>query len=207
MKLRNVFLALATASFACSGGASVNSSVSGTIRGQAQKVNDAQSSPATLSSTSGNLSVAAIVLTSQSGLCANAGASKEAKSSQYFIILLADVNPTSFAFSPPTAPGDYTVWTQTGLPPSKVAIIAALTTDATCKDDVAHDSSGISGTVKLTAVNNGAYKGTFTATMQGTDAQGKPIAGTTDSVSGSFDTPSCASLGVLVSSTRTTTCF
>jgi hypothetical protein len=191
-------------SIACGGGSSSPASFSGTVRGQTFQPKDAISTNATIQTPSG--SVGAIVLTNQSGVCADAAANNEPKNSMYFIILLGVLNTSSGTISAPTAAGDFSVYARSGLPPANLAVIVSSTTDAACHDIANYDANGISGTVHLTSLSNGNYTGTFDVIVQQVDSSGTPV-GTPDRVAGSFTASSCAGLSALISTTRTTTCI
>jgi hypothetical protein len=193
-------------SIACGGGSSSTASFSGTVRGQTFQPKDAISTNATIQTPTGPASVGAIVLTNQSGVCADAAANNEPKNSMYFLIFLGVLNPSAGTISAPTAAGDFSVYARSGLPPANLAVIVSSTTDAACHDIANYDATGISGTVHLTSLSNGNYTGTFDVNVQQVDSNGTPV-GTPDRVTGSFNASNCAGLSALISTTRTTTCI
>lgn len=207
MKLRSTAWGLFAALAACGGGLSTGATLTGTVRGQALKPADAVSSPTTVQISIGTASVAAIVLSSAPALCKDVAARQEPHSSQYFVILLGDVNQGSFAVTAPTQPGDFTVFagSTATLPPAHVAVVEYQQTDAACATVTGTTADGVSGNVHLTSVSKGAYQGTFDVTLQ--HKEGGAAVGDADHVTGSFNTALCDGLGALVSTTRTTTCL
>jgi hypothetical protein len=209
MSIKSIFAAAALAALgaACGGGSSGGSATfTGNVRGQPLTPKDAISTNATIQTQSGPANVVAVVITNQTGLCANVTANKEAKNSQYFVVTLG-VLDSSFAINAPTATGTFSVYSGVGRPSSaNLAIVVASTTDATCKDDTVHSATGITGSVVLSAINGKNYTGTFDLNVSATDANGQPT-GTADHVTGSFSSVDCPGLSALVAQTRNTTCI
>lgn len=196
-------LALSTA---CGGGVSSNATVTGTLKGKPLNNPEAISSVANLQTSGGSAGVAAIIISNQPALCADVGANKEPKSSQYLVIALANVDTSTGTFTAATTAGDYTVYGGSGAPAARLAVVVGSQTDDQCKNQANFDEQGLSGVVHLTGVNNGAYKGTFDVTLTSTDGNGHAT-GTPDHLTGSFDATACAGLGTLLVSNRNATCF
>lgn len=189
------------------GGASPGPSatVTGTIRGQSFTPKDAQSTTGTVVVGENTIQAASIVISDSAGLCANASAGKEPRSSHYLVIVLSKVTP-ELTTAVATSPGDYFIFNGVGNPPSATfGVIFAQATDTACKDVPANDAIAVSGTVHVSSVSNGAYAGFY-------DAQLAPIesaagGGATEHVKGTFNTAFCAGLAPAVSLTRSFTCF
>ena len=208
MQIRSLLAAsaLAAATVACGSGSSVNATVSGNLRGQALKPADAISQAVTITTASGPSTVAAIVITNNGGLCQKLTANQEPKNSQYLFFFLGDVNATSGTITAPATTGTFTVYTGAGgaTPPPHLALVLYGSTDASCKD--ADSTSGASGTVTLTGIDNGSYTGSFDVTVQSQDANGNASGGP-EHVTGTFGAKSCAGLSTLSTQNRTTTCI
>jgi hypothetical protein len=216
MSMKSAMAVSAAALFAaaCGGSSSNNGSgtITGTVRGATIKVNEVLSTNATVTVSGTSAAVGAIILTSATNTCSNAAANKETKSAQYFVMALTELSLDSQGnpkFNAPTGPGDYCVYSGSGAPcGTKLAIVLSQTTDATCQEDTSLLGLGSAGTVRVTAITNGAYTGTFTIDMYPPNAQGNPdTTKTKETVTGSFSAVSCAGLGALVSTTRNTTCI
>ena len=69
-----------------------------------------------------------------------------------------------------------------------------------CRDIPAAGAIGLSGTIYLTSVANGAYGGNLEVNLQNSS-------GGSDQVTGTFNTSNCAGLGALIGQNRTTTCI
>ena len=217
MKSRSILAAaaLAVLGVACGGGGT-NVTVTGNVRGQPLMPHDAISAPATITTGAGTSSVAAIIITNDSGLCALVGANKEPKNSQFFLMLLGELNQTTGAITAASKTGTYTVYAGGGggLPPSQLAVVIFTSTNNTCKDPLIDAQTGnggtnaITGTVKLTGIDNGAYTGTFDMMVKTLDSHGTAVAGQeAEHVTGTFNTSRCDAVSVLVSSNRTSTCI
>lgn len=199
--------ALCLASLACGGGSSSGSATfSGNVRGQSFKPAEAISQQVTISSSGSPTTVDAIVITNNGGLCQKLTGNQEPKNSQYLILFLGDVNQTSGAITAPATTGTFTVYTGAGgtAPPAHIALVLYSATDAACKDTTS--TSGVSGTVTLTGIDNGSYAGSFDVTVQSQDAAGAAV-GAPEHVTGSFGAKSCSGLSSLASQNRTTTCI
>ncbi len=148
----------------------------GTIRGQSFVPSDAIS----MNGTNGTSTFSSINITSQSGLCGLLSARQFPKNSKHFLIDLADVNQTPFAFTftAPSAAGTYTVSRDSNPLPAKWASVAHLLSGADCQSS--EIAFGVSGTVTITSLNGGSYSGNFDVTLN-----------TTDHVTGSFNASYC----------------
>ena len=227
-------LALLLVGVACGGGGGSSggtATFTGTVRGNSFKTGDAVSATNVLIATQGSLAdctsnadctttgetciagscgarsgtVAAIVLTSATGLCSKVSASQEPKSTQYFVLALGEVDYNTRTVTPPSGAFSYAV-TYTGLPPTRFAKILFQGTDASCKAVSAQGVGGVNGTVQLTRADANGYTGTFDLNLQQTDASGH-VTGTADHVTGTFNTTNCAGLAGLVATNRHTTCM
>lgn len=105
---------------------------------------------------------ALIVLASTSNLCADAG-TVDRKGQQFISIELRDVNGSTR--TAPTAPGSYTIYPNTGSEPAKSASLTVGGFDNTCQLDDNLAASAQSGTVTLTSVSAGVYKGSYDVTL------------------------------------------
>ena len=151
--------------------------------------------------------MAAIALTSQPGLCAMVSAGQEPKGTQYLFVFLGTLaaqDGGSVKLGPPSAPGEFTVFAGAGAPSTaNVAVIVAQTTDASCAEDPALGATGVSGSVRLQAVNGQSFAGTFDLVVaEGVDSSGSPT-GQTEHVTGTFSTRSCPGLSALLSPAAT----
>ena len=196
-----------------SGGSTTGSaSFTGTVRGQSFSPKETLSTDATIPTSQGAANVGAVILTDQANTCSHAGANSEAKGSKYFVIALGEllINGSDLSIIKPKGPGNFGVYSLAsgGFPPSKLAIVVSETTGNDCKDTAALEAVGTGGTVRVTSISNGSYAGDFDITLTEGDGNGDPKSGgSTDHVTGTFSAAGCASLGALVSTTRSTTCL
>jgi hypothetical protein len=187
MNLHSVLVAAAAVSFACGGGVGV--SVNGTVKGQSLKPADTVSAPVTVALTGGGTaSLAGVVISDVSGLCAKAGSNTTPKSAHILFLGAGDVNPTSFQITAASTTGTYSIYGGSGAPPAKVAYASFFTFDSGCTQITTQSASATSGTVTLTSVNNGSYSGNFDVTFD-----------SGDHVTGSFSASNCANLNVYFS--------
>ena len=150
---------------------------------------------------------ALIVLTDDAAACEDVTANRQPKNAQFLVLALADVNPSTGAFTAPVAAGDYQVVVGTGAPPAKVAGLHYSPTDTACKAQLAMSAEGKSGVVHLTSVSNGIFSGTFDLMVAETDMNGAATS-TTDHLTGSFHPSACAGIGAAFSSNSgTVTCY
>jgi hypothetical protein len=185
---RTVLVTGAIAAFACGGGggsAASGLSINGTIGGRTYAPAEGLAGPVSYN----GLNAGAVLLTNNTGLCAKVASGQEPKNSQYFFIGLAEVDQSSLSTHAPTTTGDYTVWSLSGLPPSKTAVVAATVTDSSCLPIATSEARGASGKVTLTSIQGGAYAGTFDVVLQRNDGTAA-----TDHVTGTFTSTLCASL-------------
>lgn len=103
-----------------------------------------------------------IVLASTSGLCADAG-TVDRKGQHFISIELRDVNGSTK--TAPTAAGSYTIYPNTGSEPPKSASLTVGAFDNTCQLDDNVSAQAQSGTVTLTSVAGGVYKGSYDVTL------------------------------------------
>lgn len=189
-----------SATLACSGGVGPltgTATVNGMLNGHAFQAADAIAAyvvvPVGTTPAAGSGSV---TIASNIGLCQDANASIEPKSTQYLLLAFTEINPTSGQTSPPTAPGSYVV-SGTG---TQMAIASYTQTDASCHEIPGAAETAVSGTITVSSLNNGSYSGTFDLTLVGG-------ASAPDHVTGSFTAPNCPAGAVFFNRNRTTTCF
>jgi hypothetical protein len=235
MSIRSMTAAIALSALgaACSSDNGASGSFTGTVQGTTVKVNDVVSATGVQIATAGSLAdcntntdcttagetciagscgsasgkVAAVVLTSVGGLCAKVSANQEPKNSQYFVLVVADVNLSTGDVSAPAAVGNYAVVAPTvKIPPPHFAKVLFQTTDASCHTDSAHSEPGATGTIQLTRVDANGFAGTYDITLQQFDSSGNPV-GTADHVTGNFNSVNCNGLAGLISTSRQTTCI
>ena len=97
------------AGLACgSGSGSTGATLNGVVRGQPMKPVDAVSSPARVSLGAISADVAAIVLSDVSGVCAKLTGNTEPKNGKALVMMLADVDRSSFAVTAPWGQGPST---------------------------------------------------------------------------------------------------
>jgi hypothetical protein len=133
-------------------------------------------------------------LTSNSGMCNTITAGQTPKNSQYFVIVMGTVQ--NGAVQPPSGPGTYMVQSVGMMSATNIATVTFDSLDATCTSVSAKAAEGVSGTVTLTSVNNGAYSGSFDIMLN-----------SSDHVTGSFTASACAGLSALISSQKPMTCI
>jgi hypothetical protein len=186
------FLALAGVTLTAAGcGGSAPGTVTGSVHGSPLPVNDAVSG---IYENNGN-SVVIVVLTTETTACADFGADESAKNATSLVVAISQVN--GLKATAPTAPGTFTVYNPSVIlvpPASDVATLSWYTSDSNCKSTLA--ASGASGTVSITAVNNGAYTGTGDVTFD-----------SGDHVTFTFDGASCAAITTAQMGLQTTSCM
>lgn len=173
------------AGLACgSGSGSTGATLNGVVQGQPMKPVDAVSSPARVSLGAISADVGAIVLSDVSGVCAKLTANAEPKNGKALIIMLADVDRSSFAVTAPSGPGTFDVFNPQalGIPPAHLAVVR-FGVNESCAEVPELSAVATSGSVKLTSVSNGAYAGTFTLGLE-----------TGEQLTGEFRTASCPGL-------------
>jgi len=93
------------AGLACgSGSGNTGATLNGVVGGQPMKPVDAVSSPARVSLGAISADVAAIVLSDVSGVCGKLTANTEPKNGKALVMMLADVDRSSFAVTAPSGP-------------------------------------------------------------------------------------------------------
>ncbi len=174
------------AGLACgSGSGSTGATLNGVVRGQPMKPAEAVSSPARVSLGSISADVAATVLSDVSGVCAKLTGNTEPKNGKPLIIMLADVDRSSFAVTAPSGPGTFDVFNPEGafgIPLAHLAVVRFGVNDSGA--EVPEQSAvATSGAVKLTSVSASGYAGTYTIGLE-----------TGEQISGEFHTASCPGL-------------
>jgi hypothetical protein len=160
-------------------------SSSGMVRGQPMKPVDAVSSPARVSLGAISADVAAIVLSDVSGVCGKLTANTEPRNGKALVILLADVDRSSYAVTAPTGPGTFDVYNPAGafgLPPAHLAVVRFGVNDS-CAEVPEQSAVATSGSVNLTSVSATGYAGTYTIGFE-----------TGEQITGEFHTASCPGL-------------
>ena len=176
------------------GGASAGGALNGMVHGKSITIDDAVSASVTTMTLGVTIHAAAIVMGNAKDLCADAMSNTSHPNEEGVIILLTDINGTTF--NTPTAPGTYVVYQGSGTPPAKAAFFNVSVSDATCKDVMAQDAGGMSGTVMLTSVSGNAFSGSFDLVLD-----------SGDHVTGSFDPQECPALNTLLNSTTMSSCI
>jgi len=179
------FLAFGLACGSGSGSGSSSATLNGVVRGQSMKPVDAVSSPARVSLGAISADVAAIVLSDVSGVCAKLTANTEPKNGKALVIMLADVDRSSFSVTAPSQPGTFDVFNPTGtfgIPPAHLAVVR-FGVNESCAEVPEQSAVTTSGAVKLTSVSASGYAGTYTIGLE-----------TGEQVSGEFHTASCPGL-------------
>jgi hypothetical protein len=175
--------------------------INGQINGQAFAAADANSATAMVpipgTSTSANSGL--VTIASASGLCQDANANLEPKSTKYLFLAFTDQDPTTTQTSPPTAPGVYSIFT--GTQSSKLALAIYAQSDANCRAVLGAAENATDGTITLTSVSGGSYSGTFDLMMAGSGAA------PADHITGQFSAPYCQASALFANQNRTTTCF
>ena len=136
-----------------------------------------------------------IVMSSTSSVCGDAGATPpvERKSSRTVTITLLDVTGGNTAA--PTAPGTYTIYSNSGSQPPKEALFDVVGLDATCQQVDADAAQGQSGSVTLTSVSGGVFTGSYDVVLN-----------TGDHVTGSFAPTACPALQQVTAATQQPSC-
>jgi hypothetical protein len=201
-----------TLAVACGGGGGSSVVFNGTIRGQTITPKEAVSANATVATPQGAADVAGIVLSNQTNTCSNAGANKEPKNSQYFVILLGVLNLQTAKITAPSKPDTFTVWDPVhgGSIPSSanVALVYSEVTDAQCHIQATTEAIGVTGQVRIKAIDNSAYSGEFDVTLTDGDGTGTSVPGRpTYRATGSFSAQACQSIGELIKTQRSTQCI
>lgn len=144
----------------------------------------------------GSTSEAWIVLASTSGLCADDTASPpiDRKNQKLVTIRLSDTGGA--ARTAPTMPGTYTIYPDSGSEPAHSASLLTSTLDDTCQAIDADSAQGQSGTVTLTSVSGGVFKGSYDVVLN-----------TGGHVTGTFAPTACTQLATAVTSTDTHACM
>lgn len=161
---------------ACDGGGS-GGSVDGNIHGSAFSIQDAVSASVAFDTVHG----AVIAMSSTSGLCKDIAANAVHPNQKVVVITLFDVNGTTL--NTPTAPGSYTIFQDSGTPPSKAASWFASVNDATCNEIDASGATATTGTVTLSGISGNAFSGSYDVVLD-----------SGDHVTGSFDPEACPDL-------------
>jgi hypothetical protein len=204
VRLAVLVIALLSAVACTSGGTGSSitgtATVTGTLNGLAFAAADANSAtvvvPIPGTSTSANSGL--VTIASASGLCQDANANLEPKSTKYLFLAFTDQDLTTQT-SPPTAPGVYSIFT--GTQTSKLALAVYAQSDLNCRALPGAAENATDGTITLTAVNGGSYSGTFVLTMTGLGAA------PADHITGQFSAPFCQASALFANQNRTTTCF
>lgn len=204
-RLTVLVIALSAALACTTGGSSSgvigSATVNGTLNGQAFAAADTNSAtvmvPIQGTSTSANSGL--VTIASASGLCQDANANLEPKSTKYLFLAFTDLDLTTTQTSPPTAPGVYSIFTGTQV--SKLALAVYAQSDANCRAVPGAAENATAGAITLTAVNGGSYSGTFDLTMAGSGAA------PADHITGQFSAPFCPASALFANQNRTTTCF
>src|SRR5437763_1340154 len=174
------------AGLACgSGSGSTGATLNGVVRGQPMKPVDAVSSPARVSLGAISADVAAIVLSDVSGVCAKLTANTEPKNGKALVMMLADVDRSSFAVTAPSGPGTFDVFNPAGtfgIPPAHLAVVR-FGVHESCAEVPEQSAVATSGAVKLTSVSAGGYAGTYTIGLE-----------TGEQITGEFHAASCPGL-------------
>jgi len=171
---------------ACGGGSgSTGATLNGVVRGQPMKPADAVSSPARVSLGAISADVAAIVLSDVSGVCGKLTANTEPKNGKALVMMLAEVDRSSFAVTAPSGPGTFDVFNPAGtlgIPPAHLAVVR-FGVNESCGEVPEQSAVATSGTVKLTSVSASGYAGTYTIGFE-----------TGEEITGEFHTASCSGL-------------
>jgi len=168
-----------------SGSGSSSATLNGVVRGQPMKPVDAVSSPARVSLGAISADVAAIVLSDVSGVCAKLTANTEPKNGEALVIMVADVDRSSFSATAPSQPGSFDVFNPAGtfgIPPAHLAVVR-FGVNGSCAEVPEQSAVATSGAVKLTSVSASGYAGTYAIGLE-----------TGEQISGEFHTASCPGL-------------
>src|SRR5207253_10388471 len=152
---------------ACGSGSS-SATLNGVVRGPPMKPVDAVSSPGRVSLGAISADVAAIVLSDVSGVCAKLTANTEPKNGKALVILLADVDRSSFSVTAPSQPGTFDVFNPAGtfgIPPAHLAVVR-FGVNESCAEVPGQFAVATSGAVKLTSVSASGYAGTYSIGLE-----------------------------------------
>ncbi|HEX4416296.1 MAG TPA: hypothetical protein VH165_00280 [Kofleriaceae bacterium] len=180
---------------ACGGGSSAGGgALTGAVHGQSIMIDDVISAAVTTTVAGVSIHAAAIFMATSKDLCSDAMSNTEHPNEKASVILLTDINGTTF--NTPTATGTYAIFQGSGTPPAKSAFFNVLVEDATCKDVTAQEAAGTSGTVTLTSFSGNQFSGNFDLVLD-----------SGDHVTGSFDPSECPALSTVVNNSMTSTCI
>jgi len=115
----------------------------------------------------------------------NKTANTEPKNGKALVIMLADVDRSSFSVTAPSQPGTFDVFNPTGtsgIPPAHLAVVR-FGVNESCAEVPGQSAVATSGAVKLTSVSASGYAGTYTIGLE-----------TGEQISGEFHTASCPGL-------------
>lgn len=169
----------------CGGGGGPGS-VSGSVHGATLGVNDTASG--IYSDVTGTLAV--VVLTTEPAVCATFTSGASVKDTTSLLVTMSQIDIKTLKTVAATAPGTFTVYGKALPATSDVATVSWLQNDANCTSTTV--ASGASGTISLTAVDNGAYSGTGDVTFD-----------SGDHVTFSFTGTACAAITTAQSMTAT----
>lgn len=158
----------------------------GRIRGHSFNPGDAVWGTGSVRIDSATVNAGVVLMSSSSGLCSSARASRQPRNSEFLTVVLSD-RDTNTA---PTAPGTYAIWAG-GAQPTKLAIAQFFLTDANCQQ--IETTTATSGAITLTSVSSG---GNLTGNFD-------LIFDSGDRVTGSFSATNC---NALVSAIGSSTC-
>src|SRR5258708_189012 len=175
--------------------------VTGTLNGLPFAAADANSATVVVpipgtNTTSANSGL--VTIASASGLCQDANANLEPKSTKYLFLAFTDQDLTTQT-SPPTAPGVYSIFT--GTQTSKLALAVYAQSDPNCRAVPGAAENATDGTITLTAVNGGTFSGTFVLTMTGLGAA------PADHITCQFSAPFGYDSALFVNQNKTTSSF
>lgn len=143
---------------ACTSAADDGGDGTGQTSGGGVDVADEISATVTTTDEGDASSHALIVLASTANLCNDAG-TVDRKGQHFITIELRDVNGATR--TAPTAAGSYTIYPNTGSEPAKSASLTVGGFDNACQLDDSLAAMAQSGTVTLTSVAGGVYKGSY----------------------------------------------
>ena len=177
-------------------GSGAGGSVVGNLPGGVFDPADAISASVSMSDGNGGTTSAAhVVIASTASLCGDAAASPpiDRKQQRFITIDLTDV--AGSVETTPTAPGTYTIYPNTGSRPAHSASLVTGALDTACQPIDADGAQAQSGTVTLTQVVGGVFKGTFDVTLN-----------TGGQITGTFSPSACPALQTEASSMATHAC-
>jgi len=108
-----------------------------------------------------------------------------AENGKALVIMLADVDRSSFAVTAPSGPGTFDVFNPAGtfgIPPAHLAVVR-FGVNESCAEVPEQSAVATSGAVKLTSVSATGYAGTYTIGLE-----------TGEQITGEFHTASCPGL-------------